>query len=297
MLYIMGPLGVIWKMSVMDKLVQWVGAVFLESFVGRQRVETTYSETWVESPAGCRLYAHIHRPATDGPYPGVVFVPGGMSSGTDYDGGTEVTADDVASLGFVVLHYDPSGRGRTGGEENHWGHVHQQELAIVLEHLANLPGVVRNNIGVFSFSIGIGIAAGALAEYSLPFVKYIFDWEGPSNRINITKNDTHKPLENFPSSNLEFWRYREAARFMGDVECGYFRYQSQRDHVQGNYKGHAIELVNLAAKGKAKWTQLNDNPMNIILDPDRIDAYRWVPPYRNHKGQILKYFLEAQAVE
>jgi hypothetical protein len=227
-----------------------------------------------------------------GEYPGVVLVPGALSAGSDYDKGTEVTAEDIASLGLAVLHYDPSGRGKTGGKEDYWGPNHQFELSIVLDHFAKRPGVLADNVGIFSFSIGITISSGALAGYSLPFVRYLFDWEGPSNRFNITKNDTHKPLKDFPSSNLGFWRDREAVRSIGNIKCGYFRYQAQQDHMQGAYQGHAIELVNLATKGKARWTRLNDNPPNMLFDKNRVNAYRWTPWYKNHKGQVLKYLLE-----
>jgi hypothetical protein len=222
-------------------------------------------------------------------------VPGGLSPGTDYDRGSEITADDVSSLGFIVLHYDPLGRGRTGGTEDYWGTNHQHELFVVLEHLSKYPDVLSNDIGVFSFSIGITISAGSLAHYDLPFVKYLYDWEGPSNRFNITKNNTHKPLLAFSTSNLSFWKEREAAKFMGEIKCGYFRYQSQRDHMQGNYKGHAIELVNLATRGRAKWTRLNDNPKNTIFDENRIDDYRWIPTLKNHRGQLLDYLLTIQS--
>lgn len=166
---------------------------------------------------------------------------------------------------------------------------------MVIKHFVGNPFVETDNIGVFSFSIGITIAAGALAKYSFPFVKYLFDWEGPSNRLNITKNDTFKPFRDYPSSNLKFWRNREAARFIGKIRCGYFRYQAARDHMQGRYKGHSIELLNLATNGKAAWTRLNDNPPNMLFDDYSKSSYKWIPLYDNHKSTILKYFLEAHS--
>ena len=278
------------------KLVNLMGPGFIERFVGKKLVETTYTEDWIISSSGSRVYAHIHRPVGDGEYPGVVFVPGALSPGNDYDGRSEVSADDVASLGFVALHYDPSGRGETGGEEDYWGRKHHKELSVVLEYIAGRPDVRIDNIGILSFSIGIAISLGALATYELPFVKYLFDWEGPSNSLNITKSDTHKPLQKFPTSNLDFWRDRVPARFIGQIKCGYFRYQSKRDHMQGSYKGHALELVNLASKGAAKWTRMNDNPANMVYDGNKANDYSWIPWYKNHKGQILKYLLDIHSM-
>lgn len=279
-------------MGLINRIIAWRSSAFIESFTGKPTVDTDYKEIWIKTPSGQGIYAHIHSPVMPGKFPGVVFVPGGGSPGTDYDKGTGVRAKDVASLGFVVLHYDPSGRGKSGGKEDYWGPLHQQELSRVVEYFSKLPEVKEDNVGLMSFSIGIIIASGALSRFPMPKVKYLLDWEGPSNRLNTTKNDTHEPLKGFPTSNDEFWKEREAARFIGDIKCGYFRYQANVDHVQGKYKGHAIELLNNARNGNALWTRCNNNPFDIVFDKNKVGEYNWVPPRLNHKGQLLKYLLE-----
>lgn len=281
-------------MGLIDKIIGWSDSKRIERFTGKTPIDTAYKEIWIKTPPGRSIYAHIHSPVTPGKFPGVVFVPGGGSPGTDYDKGNGVRAKAVASLGFVVLHYDPSGRGKSGGKEDYWGTIHQQELSWVVDYLSRLPMLKEDDIGIMSFSIGIIIASGALARFPIPNVKYLFDWEGPSNRFNATKNDNHKPLKDFPTSNDEFWKEREAARFISEIRCGYFRYQADDDHVQGKYKGHAIELLNNAANGKAVWTRCNDNPVNTVFDEKKLDGYDWVPRHLNHKGRILKYLLEVQ---
>lgn len=270
-------------------------AVFSYRLIRLKNPQTHYKELWIPLSNNHRVYAHIHSHVRDGIYPGIIFVPGGISPGTDYDRAKEIIADDVASAGFTVLHYDPSGRGKTGGKENHWGAIHQEELALVVDYFSQLPQVDVNNIGICSFSIGIVIAAGALARFPTK-VKYLFDWEGPSNRYVITMNDTFEPFKHFPTSNEDFWKEREAIRFIGDISCGYFRYQSEIDHMQGEFKGHAIELLNLATKGKAQWTRCNENAVNIIFDENRIQEYYWIPERLNTKKQILKYLIEIQSI-
>lgn len=284
-------------MEIMKSLVQSVGDFCLERFLGRKPAMTSFNELWIPNRAGPAIYAHIHRSLHARVNPGVILVPGGLMGGSVFDRSRGITASDLASLGFTVLHYDPSGRGRTGGEEDYWGLRHQGELATVAEYFAVLPEVEAENISIFSFSIGIGIASGALARHALPFVKCLFDWEGPSNRFNITLNDTHRHLLAMPSSNISFWREREAASAIGEISCGYFRYQAQRDHMQGRFKGHAIELINRATYGKAKWTRMNNNLPGTVFDEARTNEYDWVPPFRNHNGQVLKYFLEVAAQE
>ncbi|MBF0516052.1 MAG: hypothetical protein HQK97_02880 [Nitrospirae bacterium] len=264
------------------------------------RVRTGYEELWINNPGGADIYAHVHRPvaaASGGAgLPGVIIVPGGGSPGTAYDGFTEVTADDVAALGAVVLHYDPSGRGKTAGEEDYWGGNHQRELSAVIERFFAIDGINCENVGVLSFSIGITIAAGALCRFPVGGcqIKYLFDWEGPSNRVNITKNDTHEPLLKFHMSNNEFWAEREAASFIGGITCDYFRYQASTDHMQGAYKGHAIELLNKATQGRARSSRCNDNLPNIYYEDGHPEKYRWVPAKSNQKYWILKYLRQMQ---
>ncbi|CAK8716536.1 Serine aminopeptidase S33 domain-containing protein [Candidatus Electrothrix laxa] len=252
-----------------------------------------WSEAWIPTKKGGKLYAHLHYPEGRKDVPAVVFVPGGASCGADYDkSGAEIQPKDLAALGFVVVHYDPSGRGSTGGEENYWGTEHQDELVDVLRWTHARPEVQKNNVVILSFSIGITIAAGALARYAdeLPFVSWLFDWEGPSSRFNITKNDTHPPLKSFPTSNDAFWQEREPCRFINKITCGYFRYQALQDHVQGNKKEHALELVNLATQGTAAWTQLNHTPRNRLHTVPVADQC-WVQSKKTDRLQLLRSFL------
>lgn len=284
-------------MGIMNRLVHVLGDRWIEYYTGKKTVLTCCREAWIPNPAGPAVYAHIHRPLEWTAGPGLVLVPGGLYRGTDLDSGRGVTATDLSSLGFCVLHYDPAGRGRTGGEEDYWGSRHQRELATIIDYFASLAEVDENDVSVISFSIGICIAAGALGRYCGRSVRLLFDWEGPSNRFNITRNDTHKPLRNMPSSDVLFWSEREPAASIGGIRCGYFRYQSLRDHMQGTYKGHALEMVNAAARGSAQWVRMNDNPIGTLFDAARVDSYHWVPFYRNHKAQVMKYILECQNQE
>lgn len=261
--------------------------------VGRTPLTTVSEEVWIATSAGQRIYAHLHKPAVDAVFPGIVFVPGAASCGMDYDRiGAEIQPKTLAALGFAVIHYDPSGRGRTGGKEDFWGAVHQDELVDVLKWTQKRPEVIDYGLSVISFSIGIAIASGALARHSgeLPFVRLLYDWEGPSNRFIITKNDTHPPLKRFPTSDVEFWQKREPYRFISRIKCGYFRYQARIDHMQGNNKDHAVEMVNLATQGHAAWTQLNNNALNQIYSPP-VPEECWVNSEKTDRLAILQAFL------
>ncbi len=283
-------------MSVLSRVFAFRRGRFLETCLGRTPCRTEVEERWIDLSSGGRLYAHLHSPEGDGPFPGVIIVPGGGSPGTDYDtAGPHPRAKDMAAMGFSVLHYDPSGRGKSDGVEDHWGPAAQAELCEVVRHALLEPRMDPDRLGIVSFSIGIITASGALARHAIPEVRYLFDWEGPSNRRVATRDDTHPPLAAFPTSDEAFWREREACRFVPDIHCAYFRYQAEVDHVQGRNLEHAVELVNLATRGKARWTRINDNPRNLILDPARLNQYRFVLERENHYGRFLGFLLDVLA--
>jgi len=245
---------------------------------------------------GRTLQGHLHMPDRVRENHAVVLVPGGLGSGTVFDAPDAlITAEDIASLGFVAVHFDPSGRGQSSGTEDYWGRRHQDDLRAVLDFVLRHGPVRAGTAGVLSLSMGITIAAGALAGYSgTSRVRYLFDWEGPSNRWIATLNDTMPMFQNMPTSDDGFWNTREAKNFIGNIPCGYFRYQGIVDHVQGPYKGHAIELLNLATGGKAAWTKCNDNPAGIVFDESRLEEYHWIPRIEDPKERILAYLLEVQ---
>lgn len=279
-------------MGHMHRLFNTLMGLQLSAYVGQKTMTTDFQEQWIPCRHGYDLYAHIHFPTQPGPWPALVVVPGGLSSGMVYDQGSEITITEIASHGFIVLHYDPSGRGHSGGQEDYWGEKHQDEMIDVLHFLIQHPAVKHTQVGVFSFSIGNAIAIGALGRHQPSFVSYLFDWEGPSNRFNITKNDTHPPLQAFPSTNLHFWHKREPINFIQDLRCGYFRYQALYDHMQGTNKSHAIELVHGATNGQASWTQLNNNPVGMDITENTVPHSTWISPWHNHKGQLLKFLLK-----
>lgn len=280
-------------MGVLQRTVARLGPGAMARVLHRPALKTQWREWRPRSGAAREVYAHVHRPEAPGVYPAVVLVPGALSPGTVFDGFAELSAADVAALGFVVVHYDPSGRGRSGGTEDYWGRRHQRELVNVLQSLAERDDVENGCIGIASFSIGVAIAAGALTHTDVPPVAFLFDWEGPSNRFNITRNDRHPPLKAFPTSNTGFWREREPVRHLPAIACGYSRYQAHRDHMQGSCKGHAVEMVNTALDGDAAWVRLNGRPVWQSLDETGSDLDLWVPWHRNHKGTLLRYVLDA----
>jgi hypothetical protein len=239
---------------------------------------------WVTNPAsGCSLYVHIHRPSDAGPahpLPAVVLIPRESYAGTVMD--QNGLADAVASDGFAVLHLDADGRGNSrNGTENYNGYVHQDGLRACAALLASQPYVDPTNLGIYTRGYGIVMATGMAARYADPPVKFLADFEGPSNRYEACSDSGgHVPV---PPDSEAFWLEREAGRFLKLVPGAYLRVQTATDHT-GRTPGnrHAIALIDSATStahggsGISVWTRVNDsvmNPENQVYSPGNPPAW------------------------
>lgn len=230
-------------------------------------------EVWLTTAQGFRVYAHLHRPVrARGRLPAVVLVPGRNGAGTDFDGFTyPVGAREIAALGAQVLHFDPTGVGRSWGEDDAAGPDQQASLLAALEFVAGHPGTDRDRLGVLSISLGVAMAAPVLArEGERLGVGYLIDWEGPSDRHVITKfGQIMAPAMGHTLQDDEYWLPREAVRHVGRIPCAYLRFQSSWDHAQEGYLRHALEMVNAAVRGgRPPEVVLNDQPPGTVFDPE-----------------------------
>jgi len=266
-------------------------------------VATVYDEVWIHNPtSGVDLFTHVHKPADAGPdkrYPAFVFVPGGSGAGQHY----HFEAEQKAAEGFVVVHFDPDGRGSStnGGTytvEDYCGYLQQDGLHAVLEYVAALPEVDYNNIGVLSGSYGITMASGALARYQDdPPVRYLIDNEGPADRNDTASvNGGHVPVD--PSNNA-FWAEREAATFMPDVLARYVRIQTEVDHNPNITDNHHAVMLNNAAthtafggSGISPWTRVNRDFENSPNQTYTIaDPALWIPESQSGHSHVLDTLL------
>jgi hypothetical protein len=238
-------------------------------------VPTIIDTCFVYNPAsGCSLYAHTHRPAdatSSNRFPGVILIPGGNGYGAQYDDSN--LADDIADDGFIVVHFDPDGRGNStnGGmytTEDYCGYIQQDGLWEIAKYLKSCPYVDTLSIGMFSHSYGITMAAGELSRHTDdPYIKFLLDWEGPSDRYQTCQDSGgHVPV---PVDSQDFWIEREAALFMKSANVYYLRHQTAIDHNSDIVDNrHAIALVDSATgiqyggSGMCPWTRVNDSLMN-----------------------------------
>ncbi len=258
--------------------------------------------------SGAKLWAAVYAPAGANETkrcPAVVIVPGGLGFGSSAARGPEL--DAFLEAGCAVGYFDPDGRGKSEGEENWNGKVHQDGLHEFLNAVAALEFVDRENIGVVSSSLGLALAAGALGRYpGAPPVKYFIDIEGPSDRFYITKSDDPRFLEIFDGHTTkeeEWWAEREAVRSIQKVTCAYLRIQHERDHVHGENKQHALDMINAATsaegggKGKSPWTRINGPENKANRTYGKGETPQWLPNRQGPPGgdEILGWVKELSA--
>jgi len=240
--------------------------------------------------SGAKIWAKVYYPPESNSrqkYPGLVMVPGGLGFGSSMDNAPQ-GPQEFAREGFVVMVFDPDGRGKSEGDEDYNGIIHQDALNELLKQLAADPFVNPDNIGVFTSSLGIALGAGALGRYpNNPTVHYLVDGEGPSDRFYITKFDDPHFVEIFDghtTDDVEWWDEREAYRTIRTYPGMYLRLQTSRDHVHGDDMGLAYMMIeNATAKqygglGVCSWTRINDdtNTPNTIYNEANLPNF--LPP-------------------
>ncbi|MEJ5310608.1 MAG: alpha/beta fold hydrolase [Anaerolineae bacterium] len=251
--------------------------------------------TVINPISGAALKVYVTRPPQSGgaPLPALVLVPGGSGDSRSFRK-PRGEAQAFAQAGYVVVVFDPDGRGQSGGKEDYNGFIHQDGLAEIIRFAATLPGVDASRIGLVTYSFGITMGAGALARHPDLPVAFLLDWEGPANRNDTGGCDGTGMghLQQVASCSDEtFWAQREASTFIGQIRVPYQRIQSEQDHVQPD-NTHAILMVNNAVNGGVPWVRLNDLPPNQTYDPANPPAMLTEEQERLLPKLMLQYIAE-----
>jgi len=246
-------------------------------------IPQSQEDYWIRTADDFGLHLILHRPADSSPskrYPGLILIPGALQAGDVWHSrNRKSNAWEFVDEGMIVLLYDARGRGYSGGTEDYDGPIQQDDLKIVIEWLNKRPNVLPGGVGIGTSSWGITVAAGTLGRYPDVPVKFLVDLEGAHDRYVMTQWDDPKwvkILHGHGTWDEEFWKDREAIKYIGDITCPYYRIQSSYDHALDRfYVDHAIAMVDAAVEGKSPFVQLNDMEPNQLYDVENADKYHW----------------------
>ena len=221
-----------------------------------------------QSTAGYPISATLTVPtAGQAPYPVALLCPGIDDGGSVFPNlQTPIHPAELCQHGIAALHFDPTGRGESWGEEDFGGVEHQDVVAGLLDALAAHPLLDSERQAVIAISLGVSMAIGGAIQALKP-PRFVLDWEGPSDREIMTSGGTRMaPAMGHKLSDDTYWHPREAVRHVGHLKCGYIRLQAYRDHAQGLEHRHMWRMLR-AAKDNVPWFQLNHHPIDRL--PER----------------------------
>lgn len=267
-------------------------------------------EVWVHNPtSGVELYCNVHRPTDFDPqqkYPAVVLVPGGSGTGDSFL--TNGRAQRFAEMGFIVMRFDPDGRGESTNNgtytiEDYDGYIQQDGLREVLQYLTDLPETDDANIGIFTFSYGITMGAGTVGRYPQnPPVKFLIDWEGPADRSDTAWPNGH--VEHDINDDI-WWYEHEPTNFIDDYNGYFLVLQSEIDHVQSDNE-HSIKLNNAGTHtkyggfGRCLWTRVNSETGITFNPPNSVYSMAEQPQYISEdedEEQLYDQYLVEMALK
>ncbi|MGQ0804886.1 MAG: alpha/beta hydrolase family protein [Actinomycetota bacterium] len=210
----------------------------------------TETYTVTNPNGGAQLYVDVSRPTAGaaGDLPVVLLVPGGVGDSTVFTCRDNV-AQQIADAGYVVVAFDPDGRGNSTGTEDEGGTIQQDGLAAVFEFGLTLDGVDADRAAIVTSSYGIAMGSGALVNHPDLPVDLLIDYEGPADRSDLGCHSDR--------CDEAYWGQREAVTFAAALAVPYVRVQSETDHAQADNE-HALKMVNAAFTGGAPLVQLND---------------------------------------
>jgi len=227
---------------------------------------TRGEEVWFRTEDGESIAGAVVAPVIDGCWPALLLVPPGFEGGLD--AADELTTQQIAGAGVVVLAYDPRGRGDSTGDEDHVGARQQDDLAAVLSWLAARGEVDPTRVHVRTRSLGIAQAAGAVHRHPVLAPAGLFDLEGPGILPDdlAYANDHANETWDGVAGDEDWWLERSPREHLGAFAGDYLRVQAQEDHALGGFKGHAKALLNTAEDGAARSVRLNGVALSAISD-------------------------------
>jgi dipeptidyl aminopeptidase/acylaminoacyl peptidase len=120
-----------------------------------------YENATFETSDGVTLKGWLIKPPQVNPgMPGIIICHGLGANRSDFT----YLAVMLARRGYWVLTFDFRAHGESGGSRSSLGHHEQRDVEAALAYFTSRPGIDRNRIGIFGFSLGGSTAILAAAD-------------------------------------------------------------------------------------------------------------------------------------
>jgi len=192
------------------------------------------------------------KPAGSSCWPALILVPPGFEEGLSQM--DDQAAYSLSAAGLVVVSFDPSGRGLSGGIEDYQGATQQDDLAAVMAWTADHEMVDPTRVLLRSRSLGVALSAGALNRHEELAPFGVVDIEGPAVLPDDLDYAAERTRDSFiaQSDGPEWWHERSPHVNLGAFDGRYRRIQALEDHALGEFLGHAQSLLNVAVEAGAE---------------------------------------------
>lgn len=188
---------------------------------------------------GLTQYGFMNTPRGDGPYPVVLVLHGYVNPATYRTpyGYTQRYADYLARQGFLVIHPDYRGHGRSEGESEGGANLFRTGYAVdvlnLIEYVERMPNVRPGAIGLIGHSMGGGIAQRVIAVNPDVKAAVLYGSMSGDERLNTDqiKNVFRNGIDYLPEDDVpaELWDAISPISFLSDVAAAIEIHHGERD--------------------------------------------------------------------
>ena len=208
----------------------------------------------VHSTTGYKIhtvwYPHYNRDA-----PTILFCPDYPDTSASFsEQRYPISCAEIYALGYNILCFDPAGRGKSWGIEDHGGIEHQDNVATLLRwiHQEN----PHSKIGVVSMGFGLSMALGGITASGMD-ICFLLDWEGPSDPEFLQDVYTIEKKLIYPT----YWQERSPLSLLPSCTVPYIRMQSEKDHRTQYDMRHCNRIFHQLVKQNHPNYRLNHHPI------------------------------------
>lgn len=164
-----------------------------------------------------------------------------------------ISCPDIYALGYNLLCFDPAGRGKSWGTEDHGGLEHQDNVATLLRWIQQQ--VPHSKVGVVSMGFGLSMALGGIPASGMD-IAFLLDWEGPSDPEFLEHVYTIEKKHIYPT----YWQERSPIALLPSCTVPYIRIQSEKDHRTEYDMRHCNRIFRQLVAQQHPHYRLNHHP-------------------------------------